>query len=138
MSSAKPTLGQRAAEFVAARVGSWPFIIWQSCALATWVTVNTVHAFSRYAWDPEPYILLNLMLSFQAAYTGPIVMIAQNRSDGLQRETLRTILTLARGMRTMLEEWTHNIKLLPLVPVLLDDVRALRQELAEFRKEMRP
>lgn len=82
------TVGERAADFVAALVGSWPFVLWQTACLAIWVTANTVPGLHRWAWDPEPYILLNLMLSFQAAYTGPIVMISQNRQAARDRKLL--------------------------------------------------
>lgn len=69
------SLGERAADGLAERVGSWPFILIQSAAIVTWVTINVCWQ----AWDQYPFILLNLMLSFQAAYTGPIVLMSQNR-----------------------------------------------------------
>jgi len=81
------TTGQRAADKVTSTVGSWRFIIFQSVILVIWMVLNVVlafhqaklHGFSISAWDPYPFILLNLVLSFQAAYTGPIVMMSQNR-----------------------------------------------------------
>lgn len=80
------TLGQRVADGVALRVGSWPFILWQSGLILVWMGVNVYFAYMAafhpgyfQAWDPYPFILLNLMLSFQAAYTGPVVMMSQNR-----------------------------------------------------------
>ena len=63
------SVGQKVADAVAATIGSWPFIIIQSCLLAAWVTLNVI-AWMRH-WDPYPFILLNLALSFQAAYAGP-------------------------------------------------------------------
>lgn len=77
------TPGQRAADAFAAAVGSWRFIIIQTVLLAAWVTLN-VTAWIRH-WDPYPFILLNLMLSFQAAYAAPIIMMSQNRSATLDR-----------------------------------------------------
>ena len=71
------TSGLRAADWVARTVGSWPFIIVQSTMLAAWVALN-VTAFIRH-WDPYPFILMNLVLSLQAAYTAPIIMMSQNR-----------------------------------------------------------
>jgi uncharacterized membrane protein len=71
------TLGQRIADYVAATMGSWRFIIIQSGILAIWVMLN-VTAFINH-WDPYPFILLNLALSFQAAYAAPFIMISQNR-----------------------------------------------------------
>lgn len=77
------TMGERVADLVAATTGSWPFIIAQTIALLLWIALN---AFSgARAWDPYPFILLNLLLSFQAAYAGPIIMMAQNRQSGIDR-----------------------------------------------------
>jgi uncharacterized membrane protein len=71
------TFGQRAADRVAGTVGSWPFIIGQSALLLMWAVVN-VTAWIRH-WDPYPFILMNLLLSLQAAYTAPMIMMSQNR-----------------------------------------------------------
>ena len=86
------SLGQRIADRVAAVVGSWPFIIVQSGLLALWMVVNVYLAVAEHfqpgflkAWDPYPFILLNLVLSFQAAYTGPVVMMSQNRQNEKDR-----------------------------------------------------
>lgn len=81
------TRGQRVADKVASTVGGWPFIIIQSCLLVVWMTAN-IYLFEHYkerAFDPYPFILLNLVLSFQAAYTGPIVMMSQNRQNEKDR-----------------------------------------------------
>src|SRR5436309_16114676 len=56
------TLGERIADRVAAAVGSWPFIIVQSIFLAGWIVLNVTELIWR-AWDPYPFILLNLVLS---------------------------------------------------------------------------
>lgn len=71
------TTGQRIADAVAATMGSWTFIIAQSFLLTLWIVLNLV-AWSQH-WDPYPFILLNLALSFQAAYAAPFIMISQNR-----------------------------------------------------------
>ena len=85
-------LGQRVADRVALMVGSWPFIIVQSAMFLVWVAINVYlvvtemrHPGSLKAWDPYPFILLNLILSFQAAYTGPVVMMSQNRQTEKDR-----------------------------------------------------
>jgi uncharacterized membrane protein len=75
--AAKLTMGQRIADTVAATMGSWGFIIVQSVILAIWIVLNLI-AFIQH-WDPYPFILLNLALSFQAAYAAPFIMISQNR-----------------------------------------------------------
>jgi uncharacterized membrane protein len=71
------TIGQRIADQVAATMGSWPFIIIQSILLSAWIALNVTAII--YHWDPYPFILLNLMLSFQAAYAAPFIMMSQNR-----------------------------------------------------------
>lgn len=76
MSTQSMTFGQRLADKVTAGLGSWTFIVVQSIFIVFWVTTNTI--FHR-PFDPYPFILLNLMLSFQAAYSAPIIMISQNR-----------------------------------------------------------
>jgi uncharacterized membrane protein len=78
------TLGQKIADSVAAMVGSWPFIIVQSVILIFWLAANIFGWI--YKWDPYPFILLNLMLSFQAAYAAPIIMMAQNRQAEIDRK----------------------------------------------------
>jgi uncharacterized membrane protein len=77
------TLGERLSDLVAAIVGSWRFILIQSGLLVVWLIANV--ALGGGAWDPYPFILLNLMLSFQAAYTAPIIMMSQNRQSDLDR-----------------------------------------------------
>jgi uncharacterized membrane protein len=74
---AQLTIGQRVADGVAATMGSWSFIIVQSAILAGWIVLNVI-AWTNH-WDPYPFILLNLALSFQAAYAAPFIMISQNR-----------------------------------------------------------
>jgi uncharacterized membrane protein len=76
--------GDRLADLVAATVGSWRFIIIQSMLLVLWILLN-VTAYVQH-WDPYPFILLNLMLSFQAAYTAPIIMMSQNRQATIDRQ----------------------------------------------------
>ncbi len=77
------TLGQRVADRVADTIGSWPFIIIQSMILIVWIILN-VTAWVHH-WDIYPFILLNLMLSFQAAYAGPVIMMSQNRQSSKDR-----------------------------------------------------
>lgn len=77
------SLGDRVSDQVAAIMGSWRFIIIQSVLLAVWVILNMVGVIQH--WDPYPFILLNLMLSFQAAYAAPIIMMSQNRQAAIDR-----------------------------------------------------
>jgi uncharacterized membrane protein len=77
------TLGQRIADTVAATMGSWNFIIIQSAILAVWIVANLLAVVKH--WDPYPFILLNLALSFQAAYAAPFIMMSQNRQADIDR-----------------------------------------------------
>src|SRR5947209_12437422 len=72
------TLGERVADSAAGIVGSWRFIIIQSILVAIWVGFN-VWELGFGHFDPFPFVLLNLMFSVQAAYTGPILLLANNR-----------------------------------------------------------
>lgn len=78
------TVGERAADWVAQVAGSWTFIITQSIILLIWVMLN-ITAWIQH-WDPYPFILMNLVLSLQAAYTAPVIMMSQNRQA--QRDRL--------------------------------------------------
>jgi uncharacterized membrane protein len=82
------TAGQRIADSVAATMGSWTFIIIQSVALMIWIGLN-VTAYVK-EWDPYPFILLNLALSFQAAYAAPFIMMSQNRQQDIDRKSAET------------------------------------------------
>lgn len=74
----------RLADRVAAVVGSWRFILVQSSLIVAWIGGNA--AFGPGTWDPYPFILLNLLLSFQAAYTAPVIMMSQNRQADIDRD----------------------------------------------------
>jgi uncharacterized membrane protein len=84
LAEAELTAGQRIADSVAATMGSWKFIIIQSVILLIWIILN-VTAFME-QWDPYPFILLNLALSFQAAYAAPFIMMSQNRQQCIDRK----------------------------------------------------
>ena len=81
------TVGQKIADAVAATMGSWPFIITQTAILAVWIVLNITAFVER--WDPYPFILLNLALSFQAAYAAPFIMMSQNRQQDIDRAQAR-------------------------------------------------
>jgi uncharacterized membrane protein len=77
------TAGERIADAFAEMMGSWTFIIAQSLILMMWIVFNVI-GWIRH-WDPYPFILLNLALSFQAAYAAPIIMMSQNRQASKDR-----------------------------------------------------
>ena len=78
------TFGERLADRIARGIGSWKFLIIQSLFVVLWFVLNIIAWAFR--WDPYPFILLNLMFSIQAAYTGPVLLLAGNRSA--QRDRL--------------------------------------------------
>ncbi len=80
----RPSRGDRIADLVTQTVGSWRFIIIQSCLLAIWIFLNVVAWIAH--WDPYPFILLNLALSFQAAYATPFILMSQNRQSTIDRD----------------------------------------------------
>ncbi len=82
---AQLTAGQRIADTVAATMGSWRFIIIQSVILVFWIALNVTAYVEQ--WDPYPFILLNLALSFQAAYAAPFIMMSQNRQQDIDRKS---------------------------------------------------
>src|SRR5712671_7525791 len=84
-SAADLTVGQRIADTVAATMGSWTFIIIQSAILLVWIVLNVTAYVQQ--WDPYPFILLNLALSFQAAYAAPFIMMSQNRQQDIDRKS---------------------------------------------------
>lgn len=79
------TIGQKIADGVAATMGSWTFIIIQSVILMFWIALNVTAYVNQ--WDPYPFILLNLALSFQAAYAAPFIMMSQNRQQDIDRKS---------------------------------------------------
>lgn len=73
------SLGERLADRIAHSMGSWTFIVAQSSILGVWIAANFL-AWAHH-WDPYPFVLLNLVMSFQAAYASPIIMMSQNRQS---------------------------------------------------------
>jgi uncharacterized membrane protein len=80
-SVSKRTYGEQVADLVASWVGSWTFLIVQTILLILWMLANVLGWWME--WDPYPFILLNLVLSFQAAYAMPIILMSQNRQTRL-------------------------------------------------------
>ncbi|MCA6298448.1 MAG: DUF1003 domain-containing protein [Phenylobacterium sp.] len=117
------TLGQRIADTVAATIGSWPFIIVQSILMAGWVTLNVIAWIQH--WDPYPFILLNLALSFQAAYAGPFILMSQNRQQDIDRRKAET-------------DYQVNVKAELEIELLHQKLDALKeQELADLARAVR-
>lgn len=77
--------GVNLADKVASFVGSWQFIIWQSVILIIWMVINVENMVH---FDPYPFILMNLLLSSQAAYATPMILMSSNRQAIKDREEL--------------------------------------------------
>lgn len=82
-SEKKYTLGQRAADAIAKFAGSWAFIFSFTGVLVLWMVINVILAAK--AFDPYPFILLNLVLSCVAAIQAPLIMMSQNRQEEKDR-----------------------------------------------------
>jgi uncharacterized membrane protein len=76
----------RFSESIARFLGTGRFIVGQTVIVVIWITLNTVGLIR--AWDPYPFILLNLAFSTQAAYAAPLILLAQNRQDDRDRDTI--------------------------------------------------
>jgi uncharacterized membrane protein len=79
------SLGERMADKVAGAIGTWRFLIVQSVLIVIWIFLNAAALINH--WDPYPFILLNLAFTVQAAFTGPILLLTQNRAA--QQDRLR-------------------------------------------------
>ena len=95
----RETFGERMADRVASFGGSWRFIILFSVVLSIYVVINV--ALRGRAWDPYPFILLNLFLSLLAAIQAPVIMMSQNRQDS--RDRLRSELDFDVNRRAEVE-----------------------------------
>jgi len=93
------TFGEHIADAVARFGGSWSFIILFGVALSVYVAANVI--LRGQAWDPYPYILLNLFLSMLAAIQAPVIMMSQNRQD--KKDRLRGELDYDVNRRAELE-----------------------------------
>ena len=93
------TFGERLSDGLATFGGSWPFLIFFALGLGVWVVVNTARG--QEAFDPYPYILLNLLLSCLAAVQAPIIMMSQKRQEAKDR--LRSLSDYQVNLKAELE-----------------------------------
>ena len=118
------TLGQRVADRVATFGGSWTFILIFGGVLVCWIIVNgRLLAMRHQAFDPFPYILLNLVLSMLAALQAPVIMMSQNRQAIKDRETA-------------LHDYEVNLKAELEILALHEKLDALRSEHAGIMEEL--
>ena len=102
------TFGERMADKVATVIGSWPFLIIQTILILIWVILNVIGFVNH--WDPYPFILLNLCFSLQAAYTGPILLVAGNRQSQLDRLRLEHTAAVEEAAEKMTIEILKEIE----------------------------
>ena len=101
----KYTLGQRAADAIARFAGSWAFIFAFTGVLILWMVINTILASN--AFDPYPFILLNLVLSCVAAIQAPLIMMSQNRQEEKDRRRAENDYKVNLKTEIMIED-LHN------------------------------
>jgi CRP/FNR family transcriptional regulator, cyclic AMP receptor protein len=121
------TLSQRIADSVAGFGGSWTFILSFILGLVVYITVSVV--LGRRAWDPYPFILLNLFLSMLAAIQAPVIMMSQNRQD--TKDRLRSELDYDVNRRSEMEIQGLARKLNLMGEKMGDVEELLREKLAQ-------
>ena len=123
----KYTLGQRAADSIAKFAGSWAFIFSFSGVLILWMIVNVVLAAG--AFDPYPFILLNLVLSCVAAIQAPLIMMSQNRQEKRDRHRAENDYKVNLKTEIMIEDLYDKVN------AILAKQSALERRLREDRSE---
>ena len=118
---AKYTLGQRAADAIAKFAGSWAFIFSFTGGLVLWMAVNALLA--ARAFDPYPFILLNLVLSCIAAIQAPLIMMSQNRQEEKDR-------------RRAENDYKVNLKTEIMIEDLYDKVNAILAKQSALEKRL--
>ena len=115
----KYTLGQRAADTIAKFAGSWAFIFSFAGVLVLWMVINAILATK--AFDPYPFILLNLVLSCVAAIQAPLIMMSQNRQEEKDR-------------RRAENDYKVNLKTEIMIEDLYDKVNAILAKQSQIEK----
>ena len=104
------TLGERIADSVARFGGSWSFIITFSVVLVVYSSLNVF--LREKAWDPYPFILLNLFLSMLAAIQAPVIMMSQNRQDVKDRVRSELDFDVNRRAETEIQSLAHKLNMM--------------------------
>lgn len=117
----KYTLGQRAADAIAKFAGSWAFIFSFVAVLVLWMVINGILAAK--AFDPYPFILLNLVLSCVAAIQAPLIMMSQNRQEEIDR-------------RRAENDYKVNLKTEIMIEDLYDKVNAILAKQKALEKKL--
>ena len=126
----KYTVGQRAADAIAKFAGSWAFIFSFSAVLVLWMILNILLAVK--AFDPYPFILLNLVLSCVAAIQAPLIMMSQNRQEEKDRRRAENDYKVNLKTEIMIEDLYDKINL------ILKKQAALEKKLAQEEAKEAP
>jgi uncharacterized membrane protein len=120
-------------EALARYLGTARFLIVQTVLVIIWITLNV--AFIAFQWDPYPFILLNLMFSVQAAYSAPLILLAQNRQeerDRRQAETDRAVAASTQANAEFLARELASVRLALSNVVTTDELREQLEDLAKL------
>ena len=121
------SLGERAADKMRNAMGSWPFVFAFFAVMIAWALTNTVflqRILHHRAFDPYPYILLNLFLSMMAGVQAAALLIAAKRSDSIASEVAVHTATNTDHIKTLLEENTELTQEVKRNTDLLDELHA--------------
>jgi uncharacterized membrane protein len=119
------TFGEKVSDAITNFGVSWKFIISFSVILLLWIVINSLSYLDVIAWDKYPFILLNLVLSFVAAFQAPFIMMSQNRAEKKQDEAYRQLFyEIKELVQTDIEASTHNRQ----------DLREIKMEIARLRQ----
>lgn len=128
------TRGERAADWVVNRIGSWKFILIQTTLIIAWVVVNSLAFTQVIHLDPFPFILLNLFFSTQAAYTGPIVLMASNRQGQVDSDRIMRIEAVQEEVRVWHEQTAKNQ--VDMMKLLIAQTGVLEDHLEEIKEDL--
>ncbi len=106
----KYTFGQRAADSIAKFAGSWAFIFSFAGVLIIWMVINTILAAK--AFDPYPFVLLNLVLSCVAAIQAPLIMMSQNRQEEKDRRRAENDYKVNLKTEIMIEDLYDKVNMI--------------------------
>jgi len=127
------TFGERIADAVARFGGSWNFIISFGLVLIVYSGLNIF--LGGHAWDPYPFILLNLFLSMLASIQAPVIMMSQNRQDTKDRLRSELDFDVNRRAESEIQALSHKLNLLT---DKIGDVEDLLRENGSFNKNGTP
>ena len=126
-------LGDKISDGIAKFGGSWAFIGSFSLFLFIWIVLNTLALFQVISWDQPPFILLNLILSFIAAFQAPFIMMSQNRGEIKQDESYRKLFAEIKSLIELdisidQAHGNSSAKMLKIIKDLKKDVEIIKEK----------